>query len=416
MRPRTSQIDIDGVKYNEVFFPFSDGHHYCDAIYKCDENGVYTCLWKKIDEKVVYPYLATVIKTARAWYPVVYYYSLTGTKSLAYKNERVVSYADKEGFFVTGSKYDGSYDLWFCGGFLILTNKGIPISYAVMTKDGKQMHDMHNIVIDGTNSIGREIFKNNPYSSKYMGADEYITHCYVLTETESMYQYDSGIAYENGDDVTKRPYDANHYNTLIMIWFGDRFLWLEQTKNDLLLAHYAKNLTDEKISVMQIDTNSFGTWALQCIDYYYDKNEEKVYFLIGEFTSTYLYSDFRVISYSEEGLITEAYLDDYIVNPMRGGICKEGEYFFFWTTCYLYKTKDFIEIESVDLGSVPSNIGEKQVKAVVYDDESYKVITSEWSNQRRTMEPYIYTFSNNFASFEKEIIGIKVPENSGTWT
>lgn len=49
MRKRTSRIFPDGItECNEVYAPFSDGWQYCDAIYKCDENGVMTCLWEKL--------------------------------------------------------------------------------------------------------------------------------------------------------------------------------------------------------------------------------------------------------------------------------------------------------------------------------------------------------------------------------
>ena len=52
MRKRTSRIYPDGItECNEVYAPFSDGWQYCDAIYKCDENGVMTCLWEKINEE-----------------------------------------------------------------------------------------------------------------------------------------------------------------------------------------------------------------------------------------------------------------------------------------------------------------------------------------------------------------------------
>lgn len=52
MRKRTSRIYPDGItECNEVYAPFSDGWQYCDAIYKCDENGVMTCLWKKLAEE-----------------------------------------------------------------------------------------------------------------------------------------------------------------------------------------------------------------------------------------------------------------------------------------------------------------------------------------------------------------------------
>lgn len=49
MRKRTTRIFPDGkTECNEVYAPFSDGWQYCDAIYKCDENGELTCLWKKL--------------------------------------------------------------------------------------------------------------------------------------------------------------------------------------------------------------------------------------------------------------------------------------------------------------------------------------------------------------------------------
>lgn len=49
MRKRTSRIFPDGkTECYEVYAPFSDGWQYCDAIYKCDENGELTCLWKKL--------------------------------------------------------------------------------------------------------------------------------------------------------------------------------------------------------------------------------------------------------------------------------------------------------------------------------------------------------------------------------
>lgn len=52
MRKRTSRIYPDGItECNEVYAPFSDGWQYCDAIYKCDENGVMTCLWEKLAEE-----------------------------------------------------------------------------------------------------------------------------------------------------------------------------------------------------------------------------------------------------------------------------------------------------------------------------------------------------------------------------
>ena len=52
MRKRTSRIYPDGItECNEVYAPFSDGWQYCDAIYKCDENGAMTCLWKKLAEE-----------------------------------------------------------------------------------------------------------------------------------------------------------------------------------------------------------------------------------------------------------------------------------------------------------------------------------------------------------------------------
>ena len=52
MRKRTSRIYPDGItECNEVYAPFSDGWQYCDAIYKCDENGVMTCLWEKLAGK-----------------------------------------------------------------------------------------------------------------------------------------------------------------------------------------------------------------------------------------------------------------------------------------------------------------------------------------------------------------------------
>ena len=52
MRKRTSRIYPDGItECNEVYAPFSDGWQYCDAIYKCDENGVMTCLWETINEE-----------------------------------------------------------------------------------------------------------------------------------------------------------------------------------------------------------------------------------------------------------------------------------------------------------------------------------------------------------------------------
>lgn len=52
MRKRTSRIYPDGItECNEVYAPFSDGWQYCDAIYKCDEVGTMTCLWKKLAEE-----------------------------------------------------------------------------------------------------------------------------------------------------------------------------------------------------------------------------------------------------------------------------------------------------------------------------------------------------------------------------
>ena len=63
MRKRTSRIYPDGItECNEVYAPFSDGWQYCDAIYKCDENGVMTCLWEKLAGKklVSKPYVRVV--------------------------------------------------------------------------------------------------------------------------------------------------------------------------------------------------------------------------------------------------------------------------------------------------------------------------------------------------------------------
>lgn len=55
MRKRTSRIYPDGVtECNEVYAPFADGWNYCDAIYKCDENGEVICLWKKLNDPVTY--------------------------------------------------------------------------------------------------------------------------------------------------------------------------------------------------------------------------------------------------------------------------------------------------------------------------------------------------------------------------
>ena len=52
MRKRTSRIFPDGkTECNEVYAQFDDGYQYCDAIYKCDENGELTCLWKKLAEE-----------------------------------------------------------------------------------------------------------------------------------------------------------------------------------------------------------------------------------------------------------------------------------------------------------------------------------------------------------------------------
>ena len=49
MRKRTSRIFPDGItECNEVYAQFDDGWQYCDAIYKCDEVGTMTCLWKKL--------------------------------------------------------------------------------------------------------------------------------------------------------------------------------------------------------------------------------------------------------------------------------------------------------------------------------------------------------------------------------
>lgn len=63
MRKRTSRIYPDGItECNEVYALFSDGWQYCDAIYKCDENGVMTCLWEKLAGKklVSKPYVRVV--------------------------------------------------------------------------------------------------------------------------------------------------------------------------------------------------------------------------------------------------------------------------------------------------------------------------------------------------------------------
>lgn len=63
MRKRTSRIFPDGItECNEVYAPFSDGWQYCDAIYKCDENSVMTCLWEKLAGKnlVKKPYARVV--------------------------------------------------------------------------------------------------------------------------------------------------------------------------------------------------------------------------------------------------------------------------------------------------------------------------------------------------------------------
>lgn len=421
MRQRTSQIDIDGVKYNEVFFPFADGYGYCDAIYKCDENGVYTCLWKKIDEKIVYPWISKVIKTARAWYPVVFYNSAAQSKSLAYKDEKVVSYADKEGFLITGPYVGGvqNYDLWFCGGFLILTNYGELVSYAVITKDGKQMHDTHEIVIDGSNSVGREIFKKNPYSSKYKGIGNYITDPYVLTDTEYMHldRVSGSFVYEKEDEIVRKPFDSSLWSVPAIIWFEDGFLWIGETTSHFIEAHYTKNLKDEIVSSIPINSVGFGGYNLKCADYYYDKENGKVYFIVGEFyIADFANSVLRIISYDSDGnLIQEANIEQYKVDPLYAGICKEEDYFFFWATCNLYRTRDFTEIEAVDLGVAPSNATYRIVQTVVYEDDKYKCITSEYSETGKRYEGYIYTFKNNFKNFEKEIIGIKVPENSGSW-
>lgn len=423
MRQRTSQIDIDGVKYNEVFFPFADGYGYCDAIYKCDENGVYTCLWKKIDEKIIYPLIQSIIKTNRAWYPIIYKTASGGYgphyRALSYKNDSLVTYTDQEGYFLTD--FDGSgyaYNLWFCGGFLIYAELGIPIAYAVMTKDGKQMHDMHDIVINGSNSIGREVFKGNPYSSKDKQSAPYINIYYVLTDTEAMYQGGNGITYENEDEVKNLVYDANHRMTLVILWFDDGFLWIEETRDHYIKAHYTKNLISDDVVMMHINSVGYGTYSIRCIDYYYDKTNEKVYFLIAEFSvATFADSILKIVSYDGENLMEEADLAEYMVNPLYGGICKEGDYFFFWLTCNLYKTTDFTDIAAVDLGDIPSDITQKQVKEVVYDKDSdvYMCITSEYQADINRSRGYTYTFSNNFKNHEKEIIGIKVPQDSGDW-
>ena len=63
MRKRTSRIFPDGItECNEAYAPFDDGWQYCDAIYKCDESGVMTCLWEKLAGKklVSKPYVRVV--------------------------------------------------------------------------------------------------------------------------------------------------------------------------------------------------------------------------------------------------------------------------------------------------------------------------------------------------------------------
>ena len=63
MRKRTSRIFPDGItECNEAYAPFDDGWQYCNAIYKCDESAVMTCLWEKLAGKklVSKPYVRVV--------------------------------------------------------------------------------------------------------------------------------------------------------------------------------------------------------------------------------------------------------------------------------------------------------------------------------------------------------------------
>lgn len=197
MRKRTSRIYPDGItECNEVYAPFSDGWQYCDAIYKCDENGVMTCLWEKLAGKHLVKKLYTRIIAIRYINGITYaLIAIYGSSSYSGYYCWVAYYDEKNNRWIAVYKIEYAHDYIING-----TSKGLIIGRFYYEKKyynfkGYLFSEIDNSNLDDMNFISLT-------DNSFLGDEEtcfmYPDFSGEITSTGSSNKYSHGMSEKNG--------------------------------------------------------------------------------------------------------------------------------------------------------------------------------------------------------------------------
>ena len=170
MRKRTSRIYPDGItECNEVYAPFSDGWQYCDAIYKCDENGVMTCLWEKINDTFIgFITNAVFSKWKNELYALADVLKITSsTSSTIIVNRALFKYIpEKEGWVMISKEFGTSFGysaIGACDNGIAFFHEG---NYGYMSFENTKFMDFSgNLFSCPTSDIE---FLSNTYGNNYV--------------------------------------------------------------------------------------------------------------------------------------------------------------------------------------------------------------------------------------------------------
>ena len=186
MRKRTSRIYPDGItECNEVYAPFSDGWQYCDAIYKCDENGTMTCLWEKINDTFIgFITNAVFSKWKNELYALADVLEITSsTSSKIIINNALFKYVpEKEGWMMISEEFGTSFGysaIGACDNGIAFFHEG---NYGYMSFENTKFMDFSgNLFSCPTSDIE---FLSNTYGNNYV-----LTNKGVFENDGNLYEY-----------------------------------------------------------------------------------------------------------------------------------------------------------------------------------------------------------------------------------
>ena len=311
MRKRTSRIYPDGItECNEVYAPFSDGWQYCDAIYKCDESGVMTCLWEKINEEWVDRAL-TIITDVYACEG--YNYLIIGTGFLNEENMHLLGSESSSlfcGFFPAKNRiYIAaiSSSNCFCGGYYELKN-----GYAVRHNPSDYSVPV-NLAVTTYGLINCELSKTyaNDYIMEFKQKTLYIT---------------------DGSGAQIASVDTPN-GVMAFLYYKESFVWLSMKDiggTKYLTVHRTTDFVDIETSIVsEITLTAQSQFLCKCAEFV--EIENKTYFII-----CYVYrgscAAAWIVSYDGENAVIERDISSIGANGLYGlyphHLKKVGDYWF----------------------------------------------------------------------------------------